>query len=45
MKKLLFTAIAVIAFSGLAMANNETKTTSAIVNLQFEKEEKTLQMQ
>ncbi|MBG6062464.1 hypothetical protein IWX83_002264 [Flavobacterium sp. CG_9.1] len=41
MKKLLFTAIAVIAFSGLAMANNETKTTSAIVNLQFEKEEKT----
>ena len=41
MKKLLFTAVAVIAFSGLAMANNEKKTTSVIENLQFSKEEKT----
>ena len=41
MKKLLFTAVALIAFSGLAVANNESKTVSNTEKLQLTREEKT----
>lgn len=39
MKKLLFTAVALIAFSGFAVANNESKTVSTSENLQLVKQE------
>lgn len=39
MKKLLFTAVALIAFSGFAVANNKSKTVSTSDNLQLVKEE------
>jgi hypothetical protein len=41
MKKLLFTAVALIAFSGLAVANNESKTASNTQKLQLTREENT----
>lgn len=41
MKKLLFTAVALIAFSGLAVANNESKTVSTTEKLQLTREENT----
>ncbi|MFV8362797.1 hypothetical protein ACNQGO_05340 [Flavobacterium sp. ZT3P35] len=41
MKKLLFTAVALIAFSGLAVANNESKTVSNTEKLPVTREENT----
>jgi len=41
MKKFLFTAVALIAFSGLAVANNESKTVSNTEKLQLTREENT----
>lgn len=41
MKKLLFTAVAFIAFSGLAVANNESETVSNTEKLQLTREEET----
>lgn len=41
MKKLLFIAVALIAFSGLAVANNESKTVSNTEKLQLTREENT----
>lgn len=39
-KKLFFTAVALIAFSGFAMANNESKTVRTVENSQVSKIEK-----